>query len=646
MNVFSRYIYLLIIAICASSFSLKGEAQLWMSANSNVAQQYRLVEDAQLGSEGFRIIKKDNGFLLCANTEQGLLYGHYALARLSATGALDTLRVHTEVPAYNLRILNHWDNLDGTVERGYAGNSLWRWSELPDTISPRYRDYAKACASVGINGSVLNNVNASPLILTDQYVTKVAAIANVLREFGVRVYLSVNFASPMVIGACNTADPLNPDVQQWWQNKVDSIYEKIPDFGGFLVKANSEGQPGPCDYARSHADGANMLARALAPHHGIVMWRAFVYSPSDADRAKQAFLEFNPLDGKFDDNVIIQIKNGPIDFQPREPISALFFGMPNTNVMAEFQITQEYLGHSNHVVFLAPMWQEFFSSISQNILKGVAGVANIGNSDNFTANTLAQANWYAFGRLAWNPQLSPKQIAYEWTRLSFENVPDSIVNDFSDMLCGTREAVVNYMMPLGLHHLFAWGHHYGPEPWCEIENARPDWLPKYYHRADSLGLGFDRSSHGSNAVDEYPAIFARFVDNIESCPDEYLLWFHHASWTHKMQSGRSLWHELCFRYASGIDFVSNTMIPTWLKMRPYVDTNLYNDISKRLQTQLKDAIWWRDACLLYFQQFSNLPIPPQYLSTPINHTLDKLMQIHLPISNFECPSAELLDSVR
>jgi alpha-glucuronidase len=629
-----------IFILLALALSLSTQAKLWLSDEPCVATS-RIDVDSQLGDEGYTISRDADGLCITAKTQRGLMYGRYALQRMKACGELDTLHSVTSKPVYDLRILNHWDNLDGTIERGYAGHSLWRWSELPDSVSPRYREYAEACASVGINGAVLNNVNASPTILTTDYLRKVARIADELRPYGVRVYLSVNFASPMALGDLHTADPLNAAVAAWWQAKVDSIYALIPDFGGFLVKANSEGQPGPCDYGRTHAEGANMLARALAPHSGIVMWRAFVYSPSDADRAKQAYLEFSPLEGKFDNNVIIQIKNGPIDFQPREPVSPLIYAMPNSNVMAELQITQEYLGHSNHIVYLAPLWREFFDGVSLNVLKGVAGVANIGDSETWCGNTLAQANWYAFGRLAWSPELTAKQIANEWTHLTFANVPAAVNNAFTDMLCGSREAAVNYMMPLGLHHLFAWGHHYGPEPWCDIPNARPDWMPRYYHRADSLGIGFDRSSTGSNAVDQYPGIFARYVDDVQTCPDEYLLWFHHVEWTHRMQSGRTLWDELCHRYDSGVNYVAKTMIPTWQLMQPYVDAETYADISVRLATQLKDAWWWRDACLLYFQQFSHLPI-----ANGARHTLSTLQSIHLPITNFEAPSPALLDSLR
>jgi alpha-glucuronidase len=607
----------------------------------------KITKDQRLGAEGYRLKKTKKGVKIEAATSAGLMYGKYELQRLEATGQIDTLREKTSVPAFSLRILNHWDNLDGTVERGYAGHSLWKWEQLPDTLSPRYEKYAQLCASIGINGTVLNNVNASPKILSDEYIDKVSAIANVLRQYGIRTYLSVNFASPIVLGGLPTADPLDEGVKAWWRAIVDKIYAKIPDFGGFLVKANSEGQPGPCDYGRSHAEGANMLARVLRGHGGLVMWRAFVYSAGDADRAKQAYIEFQPLDGQFDDNVVIQIKNGPIDFQPREPYSPLFGAMPQTAQMVEFQITQEYLGHSNHLAYLAPMWSEFFDYVNSKALKAVAGVANVGDTDNYTGHPFGQANWYAFGRLAWDPTLTPEQIAREWARMTVYtdgNHPQAVEDELVTMMCKSREAVVNYMMPLGLHHLFAWGHHYGPEPWCDIEGARPDWMPKYYHRADSVGLGFDRSTTGSGASQQYPKPFAAEVDNLQTCPDEFVLWFHHVPWSHRLQSGNTLWNELCYRYDLGVKQVAQEMIPAWEHQRSYVKSHLWSDVNDRLSVQLKDAKWWKDACLLYFQQFSQQPIP-ENVDKP-THTLEQLKQVKLPITNYECPSPQLLDSQR
>lgn len=600
--------------------------------------------DKHLGNEGFRVYRDKKGLVLSANNDLGLLYGSYALLRDNAAGKAIALR--EETPAYNVRVLNHWDNLDGTIERGYSGHSIWNWDELPDVVSPRYREYARANASVGINGVVLNNVNASSKILSAEYLAKVAKIADVFRPYGIKVYLSANFAAPMQLGGLKTADPLEPEVAAWWKAKADEIYKLIPDFGGFLVKANSEGQPGPCDFDRTHAEGANMMARALKPHGGIVMWRAFVYSPADADRAKQAYIEFQPLDGKFDDNVIVQIKNGPIDFQPREPYSPLFGAMPQTDQMVEFQVTQEYLGHSNHIAYLAPMWTEFFDYVSPSSLKAIAGVANVGNDTNWTGHPMAQANWYAFGRLAWNPQLSSEEIIDEWMPMTLnypENTPKEVTDGLKKMMLDSREAVVDYMMPLGLHHLFAFGHHYGPEPWCDIKGGRPDWMPPYYHRADSAGLGFNRSSSGSNAVAQYPAQLAKELDDINTCPEEFILWFHHVPWDFKMKSGATLWQELCNRYQSGVESVE-TMQRQWTAAKPYIDPELWNDVNERLMTQARDANWWREGCLLYFQQFSGMPIPDNV--TPPVHTLDQLKGIKLGISNYECPTPELLNSKR
>lgn len=598
-----------------------------------------------LGEEGYHIRLSDDGrqVVISSIGEQGLLYGAFHLLRLQESGAdLSRLNI-TERPAYDLRILNHWDNLDRTVERGYAGQSLWNWEELPDICSDRYAEYARANASIGINGTVLNNVNASPSILTDGYLEKVKVLADIFRPYGLRVYLSVNFASPMVLDSLPTADPLNKEVIRWWKRKAKDIYRLIPDFGGFLVKANSEGQPGPCDFGRTHADGANMLADALKPYKGIVMWRAFVYSPSDADRAKQAYLEFKPLDGQFRENVIIQVKNGPVDFQPREPYSPLFGAMPHTPLMAEFQITQEYLGHSNHLAYLAPMWEEFFGLVPPASLKAIAGVANIGTDTNWCGHTFAQANWYAFGRLAWNPSLSSEEIAREWLSQTFTPHLSPINYHLSTIMLQSREAVVDYMMPLGLHHIFAWGHHYGPEPWCTIPGARPDWLPSYYHKADRNGIGFDRSSRGSNAVAQYPDTLARQYDDLRTCPEQYLLWFHHVPWTHKMNSGRTLWDELCLHYDRGVQQV-RLFQKYWDKAEKYIDEQRFKEVQSALKTQVRDAVWWKDACLLYFQQYSGLPIPDE-IERPI-HELDELKKVHLPITNFECPARELLNKYR
>ena len=654
----NRFLYIAVALVCAACGSHRGEpvpespaAMAVKVLSESYAGAFELVtavDSAITAEEGFRIrVVPERGAVVTAPDGRGLLYGAYALLRMHDAGA-DTVGADVvENPAYALRMLNHWDNLDGTVERGYAGRSIWHWDALPDTVSPQIAEYGRRCAAVGINAAVLNNVNASPQILSEEYLRKVKAVADALRPYGISVWLSVNFASPMVLDSLQTADPLSPAVAGWWQRKADEVYALIPDFGGFLMKANSEGQPGPCDYGRTHAQGANMLAEALAPHGGKVIWRAFVYSPADADRAKQAYIEFQPLDGQFAPNVIVQVKNGPVDFQPREPYSPLFGAMPSTPQAVEFQVTQEYLGHSNHVAYLAPMWSEFFSYVDPASLDAVAGVANVGDSPCLTGSPVADLNWYALGRLAWNPRLTPAAIADEWMARNLwrddVEVPDSVRASVRDMLLRSREAVVDYMMPLGLHHLFAFGHHYGPEPWCDPEGARPDWLPKYYHRADRVGIGFDRSSRGSNAVAQYPDSLCRVLDDVATCPEQFLLWFHHVPWTHRMHSGRTLWQELCVAYVRGVGSV-DSFARTWEAARPYVRPEMYDAVSANLRIQARDARWWRDACLQYFAQFSGMPLPPG-VPEP-GHTLDSLMRVKLPITNFECPSDSLLNKLR
>lgn len=586
------------------------------------------------------IIKTDSAkktVTVVSPSGKGLLYG--ALSLFRPNGCSD----REESPIYSQRILNHWDNLDRTVERGYAGKSIWDWN-TPLTASKKaiYEKYALANAMVGINGTVLNNVNASPNMLKPEILRSVASVADILRPYGIKVYLSVNFASPMAIGGLSTADPLSPEVALWWKKKVNEIYKLIPDFGGFLVKANSEGQPGPCDFGRSHAEGANMLAKTLRLHNGILMWRAFVYSPSDSDRAKQAYTEFSPLDGEFDNNVLIQVKNGPVDFQPREPYSPLFAGMKKTPLVAELQITQEYLGHANHLAYLATMWKEFFDETPRTGIKGVAGVANIGDDENFTGHPLAQANWYAFGRIAWNPELTPASILEEWIyQTNWISIDNNQQEKLINMMVNSREHVVDYMMPMGLHHLFAFGHHYGPEPWCEVEGAREDWLPRYYHRADSEGIGFDRTSKsGSGATSQYPEPLRSELENIDTCPEKYLLWFHHVSWDKKLNSNENLWQSLNRHYDSGVEGVAK-MRRTWDEFRGHIDTELFSDIESRLLTQHKDAIWWRDACLEYFGKISGNK--PEKLSM---HRLEDMMKVNLGINNYTNPSQKLLDLKR
>ena len=574
-----------------------------------------LTLDPTMADDAYRI----SGSTITAKNERGLLYGAYALLRGESGYS---------APYWKLRILNHWDNPNGTVERGFAGKSIFL---TPDP--ERIRMYARGNASVGINGTVLNNVNAKPEALSTESLQKTKAIADQLRPYGIRVYLSINFASPIKVGGLETADPLDAKVVRWWKEKVKEIYRLIPDFGGFLVKANSEGEPGPQDFGRTHADGANMLARVLKPHKGIVMWRAFVYAPQSPDRANQAYLEFMPLDGQFADNVIIQIKNGPIDFQPREPYSPLFTAMQKTQMMVEFQLTQEYLGAANHLVYLAPMWQEFFSYVKPGSLKAMAGVANIGDDTNWCGHHFAQANWYAFGRTAWNPALKPEDIADEWIRQTFSS-DERLLSPVRQIMQESREACVKYMMPLGIHHIFAGTHHYGPEPWYAPKGLRADWTPPYYHKADSIGMGFDRTLTGTANVRQYPEALCRLYNDINTCPENLITWFHHVPWDHKMKSGRTFWDELCHQYDEGVH-EARRFLAVWDAMQPYVDTQRFSEVQRKLRIQARDAEWWRDACLLYFQTFSHRPIP-QDMEHPV-HNLDEMMQFHIPISMYENP---------
>jgi alpha-glucuronidase len=606
---------------------------------------------------------KGDGFILDtsmiqANTEIGILYGVFDLLRRQGTG--ESIDHIVSNPSYELRLLNHWDNLNGTIERGYAGRSIF-WHNGKDSLKVTEKDkilwqeYARANASIGINGAVLNNVNASPQMMTEEILKRVKAIADVLRPYGIKTYLSINFSSPAVLGGLKTSDPFNSEVIKWWEAKVKEIYSLIPDFGGFLVKANSEGQPGPQDFGRTHADGANMLADAIEPYGGIVMWRAFVYSPTSDDRAKQAYAEFMPLDGKFRDNVIIQVKNGPVDFQPREPFNPLFGAMKKTAIMPELQITQEYLGQSIHLVFLSTMWEEFLNSdtyqqgegstvarctdgsIYHHKYTAIAGVSNIGLDTNWTGHHFAQANWYAFGRLAWDNKLSSNDIAEEWIKLTFSNqsgISDKNNIDWQvfflypvkQMMLQSRETAVNYMMPLGLHHIFAANHHYGPGPWWGPKNVRPDWTPPYYHQADTNGIGFDRTLNGSNAVSQYHEPLSSQYNDLKTCPEVYLLWFHHLPWDYKLKNARTLWDAICYHYENGLQKVREFQ-KLWDKERPYVDEQRFSEVQSKLRCQCRDAQIWKDGCLLYFQQFSRQPIPYD-IERPI-YNLDELEKMDM-----------------
>lgn len=600
-----------------------------------------------VGADGFVIrrmeVKHLPALVIAANRDVGVLYGVFHLLRLLQTnqpiGKLDIV----SVPKIQLRMLDHWDNLDRSVERGYAGESLWDWAALPNEVSPRYRDYARANASIGINAAALTNVNANARVLTPEYLPKVAAIANELRPYGIKVFLTARFSAPIELGGLTTADPLDPSVREWWTKKIDEIYAEIPDFGGFVVKANSEGQPGPQDYERTHADGANMLADALVSHRGVVMWRAFVYSNEvPIDRVKQAYDEFKPLDGSFRENVLVQVKNGALDFQPREPFHPLFGAMPRTPLAMEFQITKEYLGQDTHLAYLGPLFKEVLDadtwangrgSTVARVIDGslhgytrtaIAGVSNVGSDSNWTGSQFNQANWYVFGRLAWDHDLSASKVADEWIRMTFTNDARAVAT-IRGMMMTSREAVVNYMTPLGLAHIMATGHHYGPGAWADA--GRPDWTPSYYHRADSLGIGFNRTSTGSDAVAQYfPPVRDRY-ESRSTVPDSVLLWFHHVRWTDRLESGRTVWGELVHRYGAGVDS-ARAMRRAWARVRPAIDSTRFGEVASFLDIQAREAKWWRDASLLYFQTFSKMPIPARY-ERPA-HPLDYYMSLRCP----------------
>jgi alpha-glucuronidase len=601
-----------------------------------------------LGAEGFliktRLQKGKKVLVVAANEDKGVLYGVFHLLRLLQTGENIGYISIASRPKLQHRVLNHWDNLNRHVERGYAGNSIWDWHRLPGYIDPRYKDYARANASIGINGTVLTNVNANALVLTPLYLEKVAALAAVFRPYGIRVYLTARFSAPVEIGGLSTADPLQPEVQAWWKEKTKEIYRYIPDFGGFLVKANSEGQPGPQAYKRSHADGANMLADAVAPFDGIVMWRAFVYSnETPDDRVKQAYNEFKPLDGSFRANVLVQVKNGPLDFQPREPFHPLFGAMPRTPLMMEFQLTQEYWGQATHLVYQAPFFKEVQASdtyakgkgsavakvmdgsLDGHLLNGIAGVANIGSDRNWTGHLFGQANWYAFGRLAWDHNLGAEDIADEWIQQTF-GAESNVKTTINKMMMGSHAAMVNYMTPLGLVHIMGYGHHYGPAPWWD-KAARADWNPVYFHKADSAGLGFNRTASGSNALEQYRLEVRRQWEDSATCPEDYLLYFHHVAWKQQLRTGRTLWEELCYRYNAGVDSV-RAMQQGWNSLKTLIDPERFAHVQMLLAVQEREAVWWRDACLLYFQTFSKMPIPEKYEKPA--HSLEYYKSLNFP----------------
>lgn len=643
MKILHQFTFAAALALTAAACSSpKPSAQdgteLWLANGRSYEQVLASVQtgvNGELAREEYHIYDKDGKRFVEGGSDAAIRYGVNALRRAEILGRAGAGMDLREKPYYDLRILNHWDNLDDTVERGYAGLSMWEWT-APEIPVERIRHYAELSSSVGLNGAVLNNVNSNPLILDAEHIARVAKIADILREYGIKTYLSIKWTSPIALSGLKSGDPLDPKVRQWWKDKAAEIYAAIPDFGGFLVKANSEGQAGPQDYGRTHADGANMLAEALKPYGGIVMWRAFVYSPTSEDRANQALEEFAPLDGKFADNAIVQIKNGPIDFQAREPFSPLFGRLKETPMMMEFQITQEYLGFSNHLVYHGTTWEECLdsdtycegegSTVAKRV-KAIAGVANTGQDANFCGYIFAQSNWYAFGRLAWNPELSAEQIADEWVRQTFD-CPEGMsakafekkfLEPVKDIMMTSRETVVDYTMPLGLHHIFA-GSHYGPGPW--ERNFRRDWSPVFYHKADKDGIGFDRTREGTDNVDQYNEPLASMFNSLETCPENLLLWFHHVPWDYQMKSGRSLWDELCMHYDRGISEVE-AYRKTWESLKPYVSEAIFNEVSKKLDIQKNDAEWWRDACVGYFQTFSGKPLPSEV--RPLNVPIDSLI---------------------
>ncbi|KAF0149554.1 MAG: Alpha-glucuronidase [Ignavibacteria bacterium] len=629
-------------------FEKNGVLYVGVSSSETIKEMNLESKLSHISDDGFLIlstkIKNKKAIVVTAKTDAGVLYGVFHFLRLLQTQQeISNLNVSSS-PKINLRLLNHWDNLDRTSERGYAGFSIWDWHRLPDYIDQRYKDYARANASIGINGTVLTNVNANAFILTHDYLLKVAALAKIFRPYGIKVYLTARFSAPVEIGKLQTADPLNDDVKKWWKEKAEEIYKLVPDFGGFLVKANSEGQPGPQNYGRNHAEGANMLANAIKPFGGIIMWRAFVYDNNvPQDRHKQAYNEFKPLDGKFEDNVLVQVKNGAIDFQPREPFHPLFGAMPKTPLIMEFQITQEYLGQATHLVYLAPMFKECLDSdtyskgksslvskvvdgaLDGKTLTGIAGVANTGTDKNWTGHLFGQSNWYAFGRLAWNHEFSSEQIADEWIRLTFSN-DEALVKSVSKIMMQSRENTVSYMTPLGLHHLMGWDHHYGPAPWIK-DKPRADWTSVYYHKADSNGIGFDRTSSGSNALVQYFPDVQKKFSSLQTCPEKYLLWFHHLSWNYKMKSGKTLWEEICYHYYNGVDELRKTR-SEWNLIENKIDKERFEHVKMLLKIQEDEAVWWRNACVLYFQAFSKKEIPAGF-EKPDN-TLDYYMKLDFP----------------
>lgn len=586
---------------------------------------------AILGGDGYVIktVMQDgtNYIVLAGGSDKGCFYAVFHLLRLLQTGN-DISAISVVENARNpLRMIDHWDNMDGSVERGYAGKSIFFANGGFVSNLSRVRDYARLLASVGINAIAINNVNVHAVesqLITSEYLSGVAKIADIFRRFGIQLFLSVNFASPIEVGGGHTADPLDPEVQLWWRTAAERVYRSIPDFGGFLVKADSEFRPGPFTYGRDHADGANMLAAALAPFGGRVIWRCFVYNCTQdwrdrkTDRARAAYDHFTPLDGRFQDNVLLQIKNGPMDFQVREPVSPLFGGLKKTNQILELQITQEYTGQQIHVCYLVPQWKEIleFDTESQgagstvaNIvsgaihnrrLGGMAAVSNIGDDANWTGNVLAQANLYGYGRLAWNPGLAAKTITDEWVAMTF-GTEKALVDTISELMLGSFRTYENYTAPLGVGWMVNPGNHYGP-------NVDGYEYSKWgtYHFADCKGIGVDRTAAtGTGYAAQYHSAVAQLYEDVDTCPDELLLFFHHVPYMHVLKSGKTVIQHIYDAHFEGVEQVAS-MRERLRQVGEWINPAIFDQIAQRLDRQLEDAREWRDVINTYFYRKSGI----------------------------------------
>ncbi|WP_051572094.1 alpha-glucuronidase family glycosyl hydrolase [Ruminiclostridium cellobioparum] len=589
-------------------------------------------EKQNLGEEGF-IIKlltenEQKQLLVAGKTDRGLLYGVFSLLRLIQTGTgLDELP-RIENPVNQLRMVNHWDNMDGSIERGYAGKSIFYKNNKITGNLARIGDYARILASVGINAIAINNVNVhkiETLLITDRYIKDAAKLNEIFRSYGIKLFLSINFASPLSTGELSTADPLDKEVRKWWKNRAEFIYSHMPDFGGFLVKADSEGRPGPFTYGRTHADGANMLAEALKPHGGLVIWRCFVYNclqdwrDRTIDRAKAAYDHFMPLDGAFAENVLLQIKNGPMDFQVREPVSPLIGGLEKTNQVLELQTTQEYTGQQKHLCYLVPMWKEVLDFdtcakgrgtsvkkiISREVFKnkygGFATVTNIGDDTNWTGHQMAQANTFGYARLAWDPELTSEEIAESWIRLTYSN-DRILVGTIKDMLLGSWRTYENYTSPLGIGWMVNPNHHYGPN----VDGYEYDkWGT--YHRADHKGIGVDRTvRNGTGYAGQYHKEVARLYENVETCPEELLLFFHYIPYDYRLKSGETLIQYIYNTHFEGVE-QAEELKRKWESLKDKVEEDVFDHVMERLEGQIAHSKEWRDIINTYFFRKTGIP---------------------------------------